>query len=263
MDTRPAPAGGAEGARRSWLQIPLELALVGSASLVYFAVRATTGDDASRASTNADLIVRLERALGIFWEATLQDVFLRNDQIATVASWIYIWGFWPVIGPIALWLYFRRPAAYTLFRNTFLLSGAVGLIFFLAFPVAPPRLMPLDIADTVLIHTEAYRVLQPPALTNQYAAMPSFHFGWLVLMGVALHRESRSLAVRIFGWAIPALMGWTIVVTGNHYIVDGVVGAIISLAALALLERRIARRGQPRHGRGRPAPSPLPPPVTR
>jgi membrane-associated phospholipid phosphatase len=239
---------------------------VGTASLVYFAVRATTGDEVGRASTNADLIVRLERALGMFWEATLQDAFLRNEQIATIASWVYIWGFWPVIGPIALWLYVRRPAAYTLFRNAFLLSGAVGLIFFLAFPVAPPRLMPLDIADTVSIHTEAYRVLQPPALVNQYAAMPSFHFGWLVLMGVALNRESRVVAVRVFGWTMPALMGWAIVVTGNHFIVDGIAGAVISLAALALLERRTARRAQPGLGRGdrvRPAQLPVRTPIAK
>ena len=241
-DAYPAPTGGAPELGRAWWQIPLELALVGSASLIYLTVRAITGDHEGRAIANADLIIRFERALGIFWESVLQNFFVRNEPIAMIASWVYIWGFWPVIGPIALWLYFRRPASYTLFRNAFVLSGAVGLVFFLTFPVAPPRLMPLDIADTVSIHTQAYRVLQPPALVNQYAAMPSFHFGWLVLMGVALNRESRGIGVRLFGWAAPALMGWAIIVTGNHYIVDGIVGATVALAALAFLERRATHR---------------------
>ena len=69
------------------------------------------------------------------------------------------------------------------------------------FPVAPPRLMDLGFVDTVTLRAEAYRVLQPPSLTNQYAAMPSFHVGWDLLVGIALVREGRRTWTRVVGTA--------------------------------------------------------------
>lgn len=233
---------------RRWSQAARELAFVLSAALTYLVVRGWTGGSSARAERNADLIVRLERALGIFRERDLQQLVVDHGRLVTFANWVYIWGYWPVIASVAAWLYWRWPATYVLFRNAFLISGAVGLVIFIVFPVAPPRLMDLGFVDTVTEHSHAYRVLQPPALVNQYAAMPSFHFGWLVLPGIALNRESRRVAVRLFGWLMPAAMGLAIVVTGNHYILDAAAGAALSLAGLALSRRLALLRASGRPG---------------
>jgi PAP2 superfamily/Glycerophosphoryl diester phosphodiesterase family len=126
------------------------------------------------------------------WEPALQDLTLRSNSLVTVANWIYIWGHWPVIIAVGAWLWLRRPSTYYLVRNAFLISGAIGLVIFATFPVAPPRLTDLSVVDTVTLHSNAYRVLQPPAFVNQYASVPSLHFGWDLLIGLALIHTASS-----------------------------------------------------------------------
>jgi glycerophosphoryl diester phosphodiesterase len=115
------------------------------------------------------------------------------------------------------------------------------MIIFAVFPVAPPRLMPgYDFIDTVTLRSNSYRVLQPSALANPYAAMPSLHFGWDLLMGIALVREASRPAVRALGFVLPVGMFLAVVLTANHYILDAVVGGslvLISLYIVILLSR--------------------------
>jgi membrane-associated phospholipid phosphatase len=102
--------------------------------------------------------------------------------------------------------------------------------------------------DTVTEQTSAYRVLQPPAFVNQYAAVPSLHFGWNLLMGIALVGLSGHWLLRLFGWLMPAAMLVSIVLTANHYIFDGLVGGVIALLGLFVatrLARSQARRLPP------------------
>jgi membrane-associated phospholipid phosphatase len=95
--------------------------------------------------------------------------------------------------------------------------------------------------DTITEDSQAYRVLQPPAFVNQYAAMPSLHSGWNLLVGMAIVAASTSVLLRVFGYVMPVLMGLSVVVTANHYILDVVAGVtLVLLAHLAALwlERR-------------------------
>ena len=129
-------------------------------------------------------------------------------------------------------------------------------MIFAAFPVAPPRLAGLGLIDTVTEHSSAYRVLQPPAFVNQYAAMPSLHVGWDLLMGLAVYTYARHVAVRIAGLALPVLMVSPVLLTANHYVIDAAVGAALVLASMAAarrIERRRSTRPRdgPRTGRGR------------
>ena len=113
----------------------------------------------------------------VAWEQPLQDAPLAYGSLSTLFNWIYIWGHWPVILTAAIVLYRLRPERYTLLRNAMFVSGVIGFLFFALLPVAPPRLADPSLIDTVTLHSEAYRALQPPGLTNQYAAFPSLHFG--------------------------------------------------------------------------------------
>lgn len=99
--------------------------------------------------------------------------------------------------------------------------------------------------DTVTEHSRAYRVLQPPIFTNQYAAMPSLHAGWDLLVGIAVFTAASTTMVRVVGAAMPVLMMLAVVATANHYVLDVVAGVALALAAHAgalLLERRRAAR---------------------
>lgn len=211
-----------------------ELALVVAAYLLYFGVRGMTEGNPARAVEHARDLVDLERALRIYWEPVIQSLVIDDHRLVTLVNWVYVWGHWPVIVAAGLWLCLRRPRTYLLFRNAFLISGAIGLVIFMTFPVAPPRLADLGVVDTVDQYSHAYRVLQPPAFVNQYAAVPSLHFGWNLLIGIALFRQSSRPVVRVFAVVMPGLMLLAIVATANHYILDAAAGAAVALLGLAL-----------------------------
>lgn len=210
------------------------LAVVGGAVVVYFGVRAITQGDPATADRNADRVIAFEQQVGLYAEKALQRPVLDIDALSTVANWVYIWGHWPVIVAVLVWLYMRTPDRFVVYRDAMLLSGAIGIVIFATFPVTPPRLLELGLIDTVSDQSHAYRALQPPSLVNQYAAMPSFHVGWTLLMGLALLCEARSVWLRALGCLLPLAMAWSVVVTANHYLLDGVVGSFIAVGALVV-----------------------------
>ncbi len=219
-----------------------ELALVLPAYFAYHLVRGAVNGRVDVAFTNADGLIRLERSLGLFWEIQLQGLILSHQFLIDFFNGVYIWGHIPVVGALAIWVFAFRREWFARYRNAFLISGAVGLIFFITLPVAPPRfIVDAGFVDTVTLHSSAYRVLQPPAFVNQYAALPSLHFGWNLLVGLAVFQTTRAWYTKAFGLAMPLLALAGIILTGNHYILDAVLGGAVALAALwvaTLLHRR-------------------------
>ncbi len=233
----------AEADRTSRLRAALrEILLVLAGVVVYFGVRGITVTDAQEALDHALDLVALEQALGLYVEPSLQALVLGSDSLVAFMNWIYIWGHWPVIAVVLLWLFFLHPDGYRRTRNAMLISGGVGLFIFALFPVAPPRLTDLGFTDTVTQHSSAYRVLQPPAFVNQYAAMPSLHVGWDLLMGLAIYVYARHTLLRVAGLALPVLMVASVVLTANHYIIDAAGGAALVLASMAVARRIEGRR---------------------
>jgi membrane-associated phospholipid phosphatase len=180
-------------------------------------------------------VIALEQQVGLYTEKALQQSVMDIDALSTVANWVYVWGHWPVIVAVLVWLFLRTPDRFVVYRNAMVLSGAIGVVIFAMFPVTPPRLLDVGLIDTVGDQSHAYRALQPPSLVNQYAAMPSFHVGWDLLMGVALVREARSVWLRALGCLLPLAMAWSVVVTANHYMLDGVVGSTIAVGSLVVV----------------------------
>lgn len=227
------------GPRSRWgLRAPTGLArevlLIAFAILLYFGIRNATAGSADDAFANAGRLVRFEDALGIDWEAGLQSATVSSDVLVTLANWVYIWGHWPVILGVATWLYLRRRERYLLLRNAMFASGLIGFLFFALFPVTPPRLLDLGLVDTVTERSDAYRALQPPGLTNQYAAFPSLHAGWNLLVGIVLVLAVTSLAVRLVALALPVAMALAVVATANHFVIDVVAGVAVVLVGLAI-----------------------------
>lgn len=205
-----------------------------AAVAAYFLVRGATESSEAHAVANARQLLRFEQWLGIAWEKQLQELIYGHTLVEGFFSAVYIWGHWPVIAILGFWLFFYHRPHYYVLRNAFLISGAIGLVIFLVYPVAPPRLAGLGFLDTVTIHSKAYRVLQPPAFVNQYAAMPSLHFGWNLLAGGALVFRSSHWVLRLLGVTLTVLMLCAIVFTANHFIIDAVAGAAVALFGLAL-----------------------------
>ena len=230
--------------RTGLVRAATEVAIIIAGVLAYFLVRGLMDGQEANAIGNADALIRFERGIGVFVEPQVQDWALGMPALGTVANWIYIWGHWPVIVATLVWLLIKHPREYALYRNALLISGCVGLIIFTLYPMAPPRFMPeWGFLDTVSLHSQAYRVLQPPSMVNQYAAMPSLHCGWDLLMGIAIARHAAG-RIRWIGRLLPVLMVAAVVLTANHYFMDAVVGDLLVIASLAVaasLRRGVSR----------------------
>jgi len=226
------------------VRFAFEVIVIMAGYFTYHLVRGAVNGRADEAFTNADSLIALEQSIGIFWEIQLQSMILGHQFLIDVFNSIYIWGHIPVIGAVALWIYFYRREFFAKYRNAFLISGAIGLVFFIMLPTAPPRFLEdAGFVDTVTLHSNAYRVLQPPALVNQYAALPSLHFGWNLLVAIAVFETTRAWWARAFALVMPAAMLAGIVLTANHYIIDGLLGGAIAMSALWIagyLNRRFA-----------------------
>jgi membrane-associated phospholipid phosphatase len=147
-----------------------------------------------------------------------------------------------------IWLLWRHRPEFLRLRDAMMVSGGLGMLVFVSYPAAPPRLLGTEYVDTVTESSSAYRYLQPPAFVNQYAAMPSLHVGWDLLASIAIFSASSYVVVRVLACLMPGLMAWAVIATGNHYLLDVVAGitlVMVGHAASLLLEHRRARGRRP------------------
>ena len=233
----------------------VEVAVVLAGVATYFGIRGATAGSADVAVDHARDIVALEQALGLDVEASVQALTVPSEAASTVFNWIYIWGHWPVIAAVLLWLALTNPTVYYRLRNGMLASGGLGLLVYTTYPVAPPRLAGLGMVDTVTEQSHAYRVLQPPQFVNQYAAMPSLHVGWDLLVGLALLSAATATWLRVVGGVMPVLMAVATVATANHYLLDAVAGVAFALAGHAVALRLERRRRSRAPGPGPAVPA--------
>jgi len=230
-------------ARRTGIQ---EAVVVVIAFLVYFFIRGAVVDRAGEALSNGLDLIELERALGFYWEVEWQSWIIDEYWAVRVMNWIYFWGHMPLVVVLAIFLFVWHRSTYGLMRTAFLASGAIGVVIYALYPVAPPRLVPFaGYIDTMaVLDRVGYQAQEAQAFVNPYAAVPSLHFGWSMLLGGAFAWVGRRHAWVVFGGVMwPVLMFFSIVMTANHFIIDAVYGAIVSLAGLAVAEA--IRRAQP------------------
>ena len=250
---RAGPTGADDGRPRRASMLIREAVLIASAAGLYTLVRGLANDRVATAFDHAEQVISFERSVGLFVEPEMQRAIIDNDAVVAAANAVYI-AFWPVVVLTLVWLLLRRPAAYPRFRNAVLASGALSLVLFAVYPLAPPRFMgEYGFVDTIAEQATTYRTLNTPALVNEYAAMPSLHFGWVLLVGIVWVTLARHLVVRALGVVLPVLMFAAIVLTANHFVIDGIVAAaviVLGLAIAGLVER--ARTGRSRHN-GEPA----------
>ena len=212
-----------------------ELALVALAFLLYFVVRANVVDRPDAALANARDIVDIERALGVYVEASWQRAILDSETAVRFFNFVYFWLDFPLIGVLGVFMYFFRRRQYTFTRDAILFSGAVALVFYFALPVAPPRLLPeAGVIDTLqAFNNLSYQAQSTEFFVNPYAALPSLHVGWAVLLsiGVVLAFPGNRLVLAL-ALLHPIAQAASTIFTGNHYFLDGAAGVAVALAGL-------------------------------
>jgi membrane-associated phospholipid phosphatase len=213
----------------------------------YFLTRGLVTGREADAFANAYELLRLQALLGLNWERPLQEIALNNRWLLEFVNNYYLLGHLPVLVGTALWLFFRRPESYPWFRNAFILTALFGVAIYVWLPMAPPRFLP-GFTDTMKLYGFDVDGSAAGPFYNPYAAMPSLHTGWSVLSGAAIFACSRRLWGKILGVLLPALMVVSVIMTGNHYILDAVVGAALTALAIGLAtlaERKPWAAGRP------------------
>ncbi len=229
-----------------WRPLLVQCLLVAGGAVCYFAVRGFTQSSLGPAQDNGRALVRLERRIGLDWEHAAQALVIDHATLVRIVNAIYMYGHWPVIALTLGVLFTRAPDHFRLLRNAMFVSGAIGLVIFALIPVAPPRLGVLDLVNTVTEGTGEYRTLQPPGLINRYAALPSLHFGWNLLVGIVVWRATRLPLLRVAAVVVPVAMAFAVVATANHYVVDVLLGGVVALIGLLVASRLPATLPAPR-----------------
>ncbi|MFB8278579.1 phosphatase PAP2 family protein [Nocardia colli] len=216
-----------------------QLVLITVLYVGYRVGRMVTADDTVRAFGNARALLGLEDRLWLPEETTLQSVFVRHDSFALPANFYYATAHFTVAVAVLLWLWVFRPEHYRWTRNLMVALTAAALVVHVLVPLAPPRMLPeYGFVDLAAVHGQSvYGSAESGGLSNQFAAMPSLHVGWALLLAFAVVAATRT-RWRWLALAHPVLTTLVVVGTGNHYWLDVIV-AIGLLAVSALLHPKL------------------------
>ena len=165
-----------------------EFVLVAALFLAYKMGRLLVDGHVTEAMNNAAAVWHFERALHLPSEARLQGALLSHEFWVRAANCFYAYVHFPATALALVWLYVRKPETYLWMRRTLATLTAFALVVHSLFPLAPPRMLAAaGMVDTGRLFGPS--VYGPPAtdtLSNQYAAMPSLHVGWAVVVALAL-----------------------------------------------------------------------------
>ncbi|MFJ6983298.1 MULTISPECIES: phosphatase PAP2 family protein [unclassified Streptomyces] len=228
-----------------------ELLLVAGLFLVYKLGRQLATGHTGEAFRNAHDVWDAERWLRLPGEDTVQSLLLHGDTLVRIANTYYATVHFPATAAFLVWLYLRRPGHYVWARRALAAVTAAALVLHLTFPLAPPRMLAATgLVDTARVYgPSVYGPPQTDTLSNQFAAMPSLHFGWALMVAVGLIAATRSRWRWL--WLLHPLLTLVVIVgTANHYWLDAVVAAVLLGAALAVLRppRRLTRGRVVRRG---------------
>jgi hypothetical protein len=220
--------------RPVWWQ---EIAIIAFGYWLYTLGRNAIPEQAAVARQHGRGIEHLQNLLNLNWELSFNRFVAANEWLAQAMDYYYATLHFVLTLGIMVWLFARRPHIYRGARTVLVSTTMLGLLGFLLYPTAPPRLLPdYEYVDTVIkFHT--WGSLADPNIaehSNQYAAMPSLHIGWALWCSIAIFTCARRGWVRLLGLAYPVGTLVVIVGTANHFILDAVGGALIITLAFGL-----------------------------
>lgn len=226
----------------------IEFAFLAVLYVAYSASRLLASNDFAPARGRALDILTFEKSWRIDFESWLNDKFVQHDWLGVFGSYWYATTHYIVTMIVLIWIYRRSAGEYVTARRSLALATIVGLMFYLVMPTAPPRLIEGMYVDVLNFYSYAgwwgADASAPKGLggmTNELAAFPSLHAGWSLWVALVLIRAGVPKVVQGLGLAYAVMMTIVIIGTGNHWVLDAVVGWAIVLAAFGVViawERR-------------------------
>jgi hypothetical protein len=212
-----------------------QVALFAAAYLAYRLVRGLVEGDANAAFAHARDVISLELSLHIFVEPSVQAWASGSRALMEALSWLYVNAQTTVTVGSLVYLYLRHNRSFYFVRNMFVIAMFIALIGYVVFPTAPPRFMPewgfIDsVSDVTGVHV-SHASASLSTLVNPYAAVPSMHVCFALMIGWPLARLTRRRIVKVVWFLYPFLMAFVIIATANHFIFDAILGALTAGAA--------------------------------
>jgi membrane-associated phospholipid phosphatase len=235
---RAAPKGA-----RSWI----DLVLVAWIGWFYDPMNNLAEVRQSLAERHARTILHLERALHLDPELTLNRSLAHHHALREVAVLWYNDVHGLVVLGVFGWLWWHRPDLLPHLRWALIAVSAVALVAFWCYPVAPPRMLVgrgyLDLV-AVVEGMPPWHAGAVAAESNQLASMPSLHLAWGLWAAIALWRCFPDRRVRAAVVVYPFITLWVVMATGNHFLLDGIIGAALTAVVVPLADRLTARRAR-------------------
>jgi hypothetical protein len=195
------------------------------------------------ALANARGVLHLEQSLHIDPERALDRWLAHHHTLGTVLSAYYDNAHWGLTLALLAWLWWRRAELYKPLRNSLMLVNLIGFIVFWRYPVAPPRMLAgfTDVISSNSVGPDFHKG-GLASHANEVAAMPSLHMAWAAWCALVLWRLSTRRWLRALALAYPCATAFTVVATGNHFVLDLVAGLATLALSLALLAAPRAMR---------------------
>ena len=242
----------------SWVRALLELALVMSLWVLYSLARLLADTDMGAAMHRANELLHVESIIGIQWEVPLNQLFTDHRVLGLAGSYWYATLHYVVTGAVLVWLWRLGADRYGPARRALAVGTLLGLLAYLSLPTAPPRFLS-GYVDVLSLHAadgwwgaDASAPRGLGGLINELAAFPSLHAGWSLWVAMALQIYATRRWVRVLGWLYAVGTVVVIVGTGNHWVIDAVVGWMVVIAGWAIAEaigriplRRVFSRRRP------------------
>lgn len=238
-----------------WLDVVRQVSLFGAAYLAYRLVRGMVEGKAAAAFQHARDLIQIERTMHFFIEPSVQAWASGSHIVMDASSWLYVNAQTTVTVAALIYLYLRHNGSFYFVRNMFVIAMAIALVGYFFFPTAPPRFLPewgfIDtVSDITGVHvSHASRSMN--ALFNPYAAVPSMHVAFALMVGWPLARLVRWRLVRVMWFLYPFLMAFVIIATANHFVFDALLGALT--AGVSAYGARWLARARPTVWRFSPA----------
>src|SRR5919108_3282934 len=215
---------------RGPVDVARQVLLFAIAYFGYRLVRGTVDDPvgAAVAFQHSRDVIHLEQSLGIFVEPSIQSWVSSSGFLIDAASWMYINAQFTVTMSCLVYIYLRHNSSFYFVRNMFAVAMWTANLGFMLFPAAPPRFFPeWGFQDAVANFTHVtHDSVAVNSLVNQYAAIPSMHVAFALMIAVPLSRLAKHRVTRVLWRLYPLLVILVIISTGNHFITDAVLGAL-------------------------------------
>lgn len=235
-----APALARTNTLPGWARAILELLLIVVFWVVYSLARLLADTSMQPALARANELLHVEGVMGIQWEFALNQMFTDHRMLGLLGSYWYATLHYVVTALVLVWLWRLGADRYGPARRALAIGTLFALLAYISLPTAPPRFIS-GYVDVLSLHAadgwwgaDASAPRGLGGLTNELAAFPSMHAGWALWVALALQFYATRKWVRVLGWTYALGTAVVIVGTGNHWVIDALVGWLVIALAWAV-----------------------------